>query len=317
MHTQDITPYCHSHVVQADHAGHERRTWWVVGLTGPTMIVEIAAGYATGSMALLADGWHMATHVGALGLAGLAYWFARRQAKSGRFSFGTGKVYALAGYTNAILLGVAALWIAAESIQRLRRPAPIEFGSALLVAGIGLAVNVVSALLLGLGHHHDHAHDDDHEHEHAPADHNLRAAYLHVLADALTSVLAIVALLGGYFLHWTFLDPAMGLIGAAVIVRWGWGLCRQAAGALLDITPSGELSTAIRKAVESVDDSRVCDLHLWEISPGRFGCIVSLVASQPRETEVYRQKVLQAARIAHLTVEVTRCATDHAPVNAA
>jgi cation diffusion facilitator family transporter len=261
-----------------------------------TMVLELVVGKVSGSMALTADGWHMATHVGALGISAAAYWYARTRAGQKRFPFGTGKVYSLAGYTNAILLGVVACWMIVESIERFVRPQAIRFTEALPVAVFGLLVNLVSAKLLD----HD---DDDH-------DHNIRAAYLHVVADALTSVLAIGALVAGRFLGWAFLDPAMGIIGALVILRWGWGLVRDTSRPLLDATGCEESEAKVRTRLEAFDDVKVADLHLWELGPGRKGCVVALVTSKPREARVYREAVLAELPLAHLTVEVHACVHD-------
>jgi cation diffusion facilitator family transporter len=310
MHTENPGAFCHSHETGIAPPGHERRTWLVVTLTGLTMVVELVAGYWSGSMALVADGWHMATHVGALTLAGFAYWYARRHAQSRRFTFGVGKVYALAGYTNAILLGVVAAAMIFESVLRLRSPIEIEFDVALPVAVAGLLVNLASMALLGAGHDHDgHQHQDDDDHGHH--DHNLRGAFLHVAADAFTSVLAIGALLAGMLAGWMFLDPVMGIVGALVILRWGLGLVKSASRSLLDIVPSQAMADEIRAEVESIGDTRVSDLHLWEIGPGRFGCIVSVVSSSPLEAAEYRSRILKKAGVNHLTVEVTRCGEAH------
>lgn len=331
----------HSHDCLPDYSGNERRTWAVVGLTLITMIAELVVGYWSGSMALTADGWHMGTHVGALALAALAYWWVRRQRGNRKYSFGAGKALALAGYTNAMLLGVVAVIMVVESIERLLSPVRIRYDVALIVAGAGLLVNLASAALLGHGHgesqesrvpspesdsDHGHAHDHDHDHEDSGHgtrhtglshdtghgtrntahhhDHNLKAAYLHVLADALTSVLAIVALLVGRFANFPLLDPIMGIVGALVILYWGFGLVRATAGQLLDKTPNPELVETIRAQLEAMDDSHVRDLHVWEFAPGRYGCIVSLSCSHPRELAEYRAAILKDARIHHLTVEV-------------
>ena len=341
MHSQTIR------ALQQDHSGpdlrrHERRTLWVVGLTALMMVAELAAGWWTGSMALLADGWHMATHAGALGLAALAYWFARARAADRSYSFGTGKVYALAGYTSAIALLIAAIWMVVEAVSRLLTPTTVAFTEALPVAVIGLVVNLASVLLLAHGHDHaehqhvhdhdhgrDHVHDDsldhhhDHDHDRVPRqtaaattdvdrshDPNLRAAYLHVLADAFTSVLAIAALVAGRWLGWGFLDPAMGIVGGIVITRWSVGLCREAARHLLDVSSSTDEKDRIFARLQSIDDVRVADLHVWHLGPGRCACVVSLVTSRPRETEHYREAVREVAQIDHLTVEVHRC-PDH------
>ncbi len=327
MHDGHIDEYAEAHG-HHDHAREsERRTWIVVALTAVTMVVELVVGWWSGSLALLADGFHMATHAGALGLTAVAYWYARTKAKDEAFTFGTGKVYALAGYTSAVVLAVVACWMGYESIARLLRPEPVRFAEALPIAVFGLAVNLLSAVLLGHGHAHAHAHGGAHTHEHAEqhdhdashghahastapgplGDHNLRAAYLHVLADALTSVLAIGALLGGRYLGITALDPLMGLVGAVVILRWSWSLLRDAARQLLDISPSVSDTRVIRKLLEEVDDVKVADLHLWEMGPGQRGCIVKLISASPRETAFYRDVIKSNVSVTHLTVEVQRC----------
>lgn len=316
MHAETIERFRHSHDhVVVDH--HERRTRWVVAITAAMMVVELVIGTLTHSMALTADGWHMATHAGALGMSALAYWFARTRSKAEAFSFGTGKVYALAGYTSAVVLGVVALLMFVESARRLVHPEPIHFSEALPVAVIGLLVNLASVKLLDADDHHHDTHDDDgsdgqggHHHH----DHNLRAAYMHVLADAFTSVLAIAALIGGRYAGWTFLDPLMGIVGGIVILRWSVGLCRGAARQLLDMVPSPALARSIRERLE-VGDVRVADLHLWELAPGRKGCIVSLVTDTPQDTAVYKSLLAGIEGLAHLTVEVQRC-PDHAPATA-
>ncbi len=322
----------------------ERRMWMVVAITFVMMVAELIVGYTTGSLALLADGVHMATHVGALGLSGLAYWLARRWARDEAFSFGAGKVYALSGYTSALILAVTALAMVFESVNRMLAPTPVLFGEALPVAVIGLLVNLLSAKLLDHDHgshdhgSHDHAHDHaeahghDHEHDHphdhahddhgqhdAPKqkasaqhqDHNLRAAYLHVLADALTSVLAIGALVAGRYMGIVWLDPVMGVVGAAIILHWSWGLCRTAGRQLLDVAPSMQETRSIREHLEAIDDVRVADLHLWDIGPGERGCIVKLVTADPRDTAYYRDLIKSKVSISHLTVEVQRCNEQH------
>ncbi len=310
----------HSHDTTQAHGTSERRTWFVVALTGITMTVELVFGYLSGSMALVADGWHMATHVGALSLAGLAYWYARRHARSHKYTFGGGKIYALAGYTNALLLAVVAVAMIVESVLRLNNPVRIDFTTALPVAVIGLLVNLASMFVLGGDHHHGdtqhdghHAHDDGHEleHHHAHTDHNRYGAFLHVAADAFTSVLAILALLAGLFAGWTSLDPIMGIVGAVVILHWGWGLMKSASRTLLDAVSSPETAAKIRAEVESIGDATVSDLHLWELSPGHPACIVSLATSDPLDTEHYKKRILETVRIDHLTVEVTRRTAGH------
>lgn len=318
----------HSHDHGAAVASHETKTRWVVVLTFAMMVAELVVGYATNSLALTADGWHMATHAGALGMAAFAYWFARRQSGSSSFTFGTGKVHALAGYTSAVVLALIALLMVVESLRRFLHPEPIAFSDALPVAVLGLVVNLVSVKLLHADEHHDahdddhdHAHDDDrhhdygdvpHEHSHHSHgrghrghDHNLRAAYFHVLADALTSVLAILALLGGRYFGWTFLDAAMGIVGGFVIGRWSYGLCRQAAKQLLDVVPSEALARRIRERIESqFAGASVVDLHLWDIGPNARACIVSVAAPAPHAPSAYRDALVSIASLQHVTVEV-------------
>jgi cation diffusion facilitator family transporter len=304
MHADTLDRYRHDHGGAVHAARHETRTRWVVVLTCAMMIGELIVGYATNSLALTADGWHMATHAGALSMAAFAYWFARTRAKESAFSFGTGKVHALAGYTSAVVLAMVALWMLGESASRLLHPMTIHFREALPVAAIGLLVNLASAALLHPGgEHHDHDHSD---HRH---DHNLRAAYVHVLADALTSVLAISALVGGRYFGWNFLDPMMGVVGGVVILRWAYSLCADAARQLLDMVPSAKLVDAIRARLESVDDVRVADLHLWDAGPNQRSCIVSLVTSQPRAPDEYARLVEETGGARHVTVEVHTC--DH------
>jgi cation diffusion facilitator family transporter len=319
MHTHSIEAFRHEHDHSNSTEHHEVRTRWVVVITALMMVGELVIGALTNSMALTADGWHMATHAGALGMSAVAYWFARTRARESSFTFGTGKVYALAGYTSAVVLGLVAVLMLVESARRLAHPLPIQFGEALPVAVVGLIVNLVSVLLLDAdehhGHHHSANHGHAHDHDRADAhghghDHNLRAAYFHVLADAFTSVLAIAALVAGRYAGWTFLDPAMGIVGGLVILKWGVGLCRDSAKPLLDVVPSSELAEDVQRAIESVDDVRVADLHLWEMGPGRTGCIVSMVTAVPRDTSFYRKAILDACELAHLTVEVHRC-PDH------
>jgi cation diffusion facilitator family transporter len=276
-------------------ARRERGVVLVVALTAIMMLVEISVGYASGSMALLADGWHMATHVGALGLASAAYAFSRRYAEHRAFVFGTGKLRALAGYTSAVALGLVAAFMVVESVLRLVRPQAIDFASSLPVAALGLAVNVVSVLVL-------HVHDDEEHDEH---DHNHNAAFLHVLADTFTSALAICALLVGRFLEWTWLDPVSGIVGGVVILKWGADLVRHAALELLDVAPSPALEDEIRGALEAVDDVRVRDLHVWAIGGPAKSCVVTLVSATPREPAAYRAALARFG-LAHLTIEVER-----------
>jgi cation diffusion facilitator family transporter len=306
--TPQASHFSHDHMfLGANHDENARRTLWVVALTFVMMIGEIAAGYITGSMALLADGFHMATHAVALGIAAAAYGFARRHANNTRYSFGTGKVGDLAGFASAMVLGLVSLGIAAESIFRLFQPTTVAFTEATLIAVVGLAVNIVSALLLG-GHHghshhdhhdHDHGHSHDHEHHH---DNNLRSAYVHVLADALTSVLAIAALLAGRFLGWVWLDPVMGIVGAIVIANWAYGLMRSSASVLLDATDE-QVVAQIRELLESSDDVRISDLHVWQVGPQARAAIVSVVAVAGVSADMVRERLVPVHELSHLTVE--------------
>jgi cation diffusion facilitator family transporter len=310
----------HAHVfLGGAHERNERRAWLVIALTATMMVVEITAGYAYGSMALVADGWHMSTHAAAMLIAAMAYLYARRHASNPRFTFGTGKLGDLGGFASAVVLALIALFIGWESVLRFSAPVPIDFGMAIGVALVGLVVNLVSAWLLGGDHHHHdhpHGHREDH-HDHAAGhahggDNNLRAAYLHVLADALTSVLAIAALLGGSLYGWVWLDPAMGIVGALVIARWSLGLIRDAGGVLVDyVPPTEDLPDEIRAAIETEAD-RITDLHVWRLGPGHHGAIVSLVSERPETPSHYRAKLAHLHDLSHVTVEVE----PHDPVRA-
>jgi cation diffusion facilitator family transporter len=283
--------YLHVH-----HDRNARRTQWVVALTAAMMVGEIVAGYATGSMALLADGFHMATHAGALGVAAFAYRYARKHADDPRYSFGTGKVGELAGFASALILAVFALGIGAESIKRLFEPTRVDFADATLVAVLGLLVNLVSAALLFDKHHH-HGHGD-HDHGHHHHDNNLRAAYMHVIADALTSVLAIAALLAGRYLGLVWLDPVIGIVGAVVIARWSWGLLKDTSAVLLDAT---DLRTAAKIRALIEPEARILDLHVWRIGPGALAVIVDV--AEPAWPERLRERLRGTKNIVHLTIQ--------------
>jgi cation diffusion facilitator family transporter len=289
------------------HDRAERRARAATIVTALFMGVEIAAGLITGSMALLADGIHMATHVGALGLAALAYWLARRHAGSARFSFGSGKFGDLAAFASALLLGATAIFVAVESVGRLIAPATVAYADALLIAVIGLAVNIVSAFILKDSHDHSH-HDHDHGHHHGH-DNNMRAAYVHVLADAATSVGAIAALAGAWWWGLTFLDPLCGLIGAGVIGAWAYGLIRDSAMVLLDAESDPDLAQDIRTLIEGEMGARVADMHLWRLGPGHQGLIVSLISRAATDAETIKA-ALRARHpgLSHVTVEVAVCA---------
>jgi cation diffusion facilitator family transporter len=316
MSNQDLSALKHEHFfLGANQARNERKVWLVIALTTLMMIVEITAGHWFGSMALIADGWHMSTHAGAMLIAVLAYRYARQNAANPNFSFGTGKVGDLAGFASAIALVLIAVLIGWESFLRLVEPVPISFEQAIMVAVVGLVVNLLSAWLLKddhhhhghshhhHGHNHDHHHDDHHEHSHGQ-DNNLRAAYLHVLADALTSVLAIVALLLGRAYGWSWADPLMGIVGAIVISRWSWGLIRDTGGILLDRVPSdGNLEGKVREALENENDT-IADLHVWQVGPGHHSVIVSIASTAPKSSSEYKALLNQLNTVAHTTVEV-------------
>ena len=303
----------HEHVFLGEaHARNEKRTWIVIAVTTAMMVIEIVAGNVYGSMALVADGWHMSTHAAAMLIAALAYFYARRHARNPRFTFGTGKLGDLAGFTSAIVLAMIALLIAWESFMRLRAPVSINFREAILIAVIGLAVNLVCAWLLKDDHHHHgHSHGHDHGHDHGHHHHdeggkdqNLRAAYLHVLADAFTSVLAILALTLGSLYGWSWLDPAMGIVGSLVIVNWSWSLIRDTGGTLLDYVPEDEdLPEEIREIVTR-EGAEIVDLHVWQLGPGHHGAIVSLLADEPKAPSYYREKLAAIHDLSHVTIEV-------------
>jgi cation diffusion facilitator family transporter len=318
MHSHSVDRWQHSHVfLGATHDRHERRTWAVVVLTAAMMLAEIVGGTLFGSMAVVADGWHMSTHAGALAIAALAYRFARRHARDSRFAFGTGKIGELAAFSSALLLALIAVLVGYEAAQRLHTPVSIDFTQATWLAVGGLAINLVSAWLLAADHDHHpshHHHDDEtdehhHEHGHHHHDTNLRAAYVHVLADAMTSVLAIVALLAGRFYGWVWLDPVMALVGVAVILSWSAGLLRSAGAVLLDMQPDRRLPARIRKALE-VGGDRVSDLHLWRLGPGHLGLIAAVVSDHPAEPSAYKRRLAGLSALSHVTIEVHHC-PDH------
>ena len=338
MAIHDLSLWRHSHSFDTGNESGERRTWWVVAITAVTMVVEIVAGYLTGSMALLADGWHMSTHVVALSIAGMAYALARRWSRDERFAFGTWKIEVLGAFTSALLLAVVAVAMVWESCARLFHPEPIQFAPALTVAVIGLLVNLASAAVLGHGHDHGHGHghdhddhdDDHHEHRehghehghdhghehghqdpaHAHAAHhdlNLRSAYVHVLTDALTSVFAIVALAAGLWWGIAWLDPVMGLVGAAVILWWSKGLLADSARVLLDREMDSPIVKRVREAIESDEDAEIADLHVWRVGRNAYAAVVTVVADHPLTPEAYRARVAGIPSLAHVSVEVNRC----------
>jgi cation diffusion facilitator family transporter len=304
MHSHSIEQWTHEHAFLGErHGENERRTWFVVALTLVMMIGEIIAGSLFGSMALLADGWHMGTHAAALGIAAFAYRFARQHLGNAHFTFGTGKFGDLAAFSSAIILGLIAVQIAYESVLRLISPVPIVYGEAIAVAALGLCVNLVSAWLLRGSHdHHHHGHDHHHHHH----DNNLRAAYIHVIADAATSVLAIAALVVAMYSGWVWADPAVGLIGSAVIASWAFGLIKASGAVLLDVRADEKLERVIRNRME-VGDDRVTDLHLWQVGPGHCAVLVSLVSDKPKQPAVYKKRLAGLKGLSHVTVEVETC----------
>ncbi len=303
MHSESLAPWRHSHAfLGEDHQRHERRTWFVVALTMAMMVAEIVGGSMFGSMALVADGWHMSTHAAALGIAAFAYMFARRHGRNSRFTMGTGKFGDLAAFSSAIILGMIALYIAYESVLRLAQPVPIHFREAIPIAVLGLGVNLVSAWLLQEDHDHHHA-----ETVHHARDHNLRAAYVHVLADAVTSVLAIGGLTAAWFFDWLWIDPVVALVGTIVILSWAYGLMRSAGSVLLDTLPEGHMASRIRERIE-VDGDRLSDLHLWRVGPGHTAVILSVVSDAPQPPSVYKGRLSGVKGLSHVTVEVHACA---------
>jgi len=315
MHADDIARYQHTHVFHYSGTDTERKTLRVVFLTVVMMVVEIVAGWMFNSMALLADGWHMSTHAAALGIAWGAFILARRNIGNRDFAFGTWKIEIIGGFVSAILLGIVALAMTYVSIERLFRPAVIQFNEAILVAGIGLAVNLASIFLLA-GKHHSHDHARRHDEHHSGREHNLnlRAAYLHVIADALTSVLAIVALIGGKYMGWNWLDPAMGIVGAIMISSWTYKLLLATGNILLDRSVNPGMEKKIRDAIESDGDTKICDLHLWQVGQENYACVLSVIARNPRDLRDYKNRLRDINELAHVTIEIERC-TDSAGGN--
>jgi cation diffusion facilitator family transporter len=311
MHTHDLSPWTHSHLFDAGSHAAERGTRAVMWITAVMMVIEIWAGMWFNSMALLADGWHMSSHAVAIGLSAFAYLAARRYAGDSRFAFGTWKIEVLGGYTSALfLLGVATM-MATASVERILHPQDIHFPEAIAVALVGLVVNIVSALILGRAGD-DHEHAESHHGMHQHDDLNLRAAYLHVIADAATSVLAVVALAGGMLVGWNWLDPVMGIVGAILVARWAWGLLRDTGRVLLDREMDHPVMEEIREVVAALDQTRttrIADLHIWRVGKARFACILSLVTHDQTLTAVgVKAGLSEHAELAHITVEIHRCA---------
>ena len=339
MHSQSLSSWQHDHVFLGErHGRNENRTWIVVLITLAMMAVEIVGGSIFQSMALVADGWHMATHAAALAIAAFGYRFARQHLHDSRFSFGTGKFGELAAFTSAISLALVAIFIAVESVDRLLNPVAIRFNEAIAIAVVGLAVNLLCAWLLRDDHHHhghsdrhrhgghghedrhehrhgDHAHHDHiHRHGHAAHDHNLRAAYIHVLSDALTSILAIVALVTARAKGWVWMDAAVGIVGAGVIAVWAASLIRASGAVLLDMVPDPSLLRQARARLE-IDGDRVSDLHLWRLGPGHSALIAVIVSDTPEAPEFYKRRLAGLSGLSHVTIEVQAC-PHHGPARA-
>jgi cation diffusion facilitator family transporter len=319
MHAESLDSWRHEHVFLGEHhARNERRSWAVVALCGAMMVAEIIGGLLWGSMALIADGLHMSTHAGALVIAAFAYAYARRHARDERFTFGTGKLGDLAAFASALVLAMIALLIGYESIERLIHPVPIAFDEAIPLAALGLAVNLLSAWLLHDDDHHaeepahGHAHDGEHHHHHHQhADHNLRAAYVHVMADAAVSILALIGLSAGRLLGWVWMDPLMGIVGMLVIANWSWNLVRASGAVLLDMRPQDGIAGEIARRLEAVPHDRVSDLHLWRIGPGHSAAVVSLVSDRPEPPAIYKARLAGIHGLSHVTVEVQPCPGEH------
>src|SRR5947199_2394182 len=306
MHRSDHSQFRHSHNFVHDFTRGERRTRIVIAITGTMMVLEITVGLLSHSMALLADGWHMSTHVTAFLITAAAYYFTKRHASDLHFSFGTGKIGVLGGFTSAVVLSIVAFLMAGESVHRIFVPLSIHFNEAIGIACVGLLVNLGCAVLLG---DHDHQSGDGNAHRH---DLNLRAAYLHVLADAFTSLLAITALTGGKFFGWAWLDPVVGIVGSGVVFSWAYTLLRDTSGILLDRTPaSSDLPHQIRRTVESDGDSTVTDLHVWQVGIGKYAAMISVVAHEPKSSDSYRELLREHDELVHVTIETQHCREDH------
>lgn len=321
MHSHSIDDFRHEHIFLGEaHERNERKVWIVIAICAAMMVAEIIGGIWFGSVALVADGLHMSTHAGALLIAALAYTYARRYASHHRLAFGTGKLGDLAAFTSAIALAMIALLIGYESLNRLFNPVPIAFNEAIPIAALGLGVNLLTAFLLrdDHGHHHEHGHEihhGDHEHEHGRGaehhrDHNLRAAFVHVLADAAVSVLVIIGLVAGRQFGWIWMDPTMGLVATIVIMNWSWSLIRTAGAVLLDASPDPTLPAKIAARLEKEGD-RISDLHLWRLGPGHIAVIISLVSDHPEGPGAYKKRLSDLSDISHLTIEVESCPGIH------
>lgn len=298
----------HPHVFNEGNPLAEKNTRRAVIFTAIMMVIEIAGGWAFNSMALLADGWHMSSHVLALGLSLFAYAAARRYATDARFAFGTWKMEVLAGYTSALALIGIALLMLYESVIRLVTPAPIHYTQAIAIAILGLLVNLVCAWLLKDSHGHDHGHGHDHHHAHGEhQDLNLRSAYIHVITDAATSVLAIVALIGGMLWGASWLDPVMGIVGGILVAIWAVGLIKQTGRVLLDAQMDDPVVQEVRDVIaESPIEAKICDLHVWKVGKGKYACIVSIATTSDASPEDFKQQLSVHEELVHITVEINR-----------
>ena len=313
MHNEQIELWHHSHIFNADKKAIEKRTLIVVIITFVTMIAEILFGWLSNSMALLADGWHMGTHAFALGVSLIAYISARKYADDESFTFGTWKIEILGAYTSAIVLGIVGIIMIFSSIERIINPLDIHYNQALFVAAIGLVVNIACAFILGSGsyshehkHHHRHESGEEHSHGHHE-DLNLKSAYLHVVADALTSVLAIIALLGAKYFNLIWLDPFVGIVGAWLILRWSFLLLKDSGHILLEREIDNPIVNGIKNEIESDGDSKVSDFHIWKVSQDKYSCIVSLVTAGNSSVEEYKRRLKKIRKLAHVTVEINNC----------
>ena len=320
MHTHSIEGFRHTHVFLGEaHARNERKTWTVIAICAAMMVAEIVGGVWFGSVALIADGLHMSTHAGALLIAALAYTYSRQYAGDERFVFGTGKLGDLAAFASAVALAMIALLIGYESLNRLFNPVSIAFNQAIPIAVVGLGINLLSAYLLRDDQHHRHGHSHDHQqgddahsrpHGVYHRDHNLRAAFVHVMADAAVSVLVIIGLVAGRQFGWIWMDPVMGLIATIVIMSWSWSLVRAAGAVLIDVSPDPALSAKIVARLEQCGD-RISDLHLWRVGPGHMAAIVSVVSDHPETSSAYKKRISDLPGLSHLTIEVERCPSIH------
>ncbi len=311
MHHQHIQSWQHQHIFNVEKKATERRTLVVVIITFMMMIAEILVGWLSNSMALLADGWHMGTHAFALGISLLAYVLARKYATDQSFTFGTWKIEILGAYTSAIVLGMVGVIMIFSSVERLLKPLDIHYNQALSVAIIGLIVNVVCAYILDVKDHaHDHHQHPEQGHSHPHHVHNdlnLKSAYLHVVADALTSVLAIVALLGAKYLNYNWLDPFMGMVGATLILSWAASLVRSTSSILLERETDYPLINAITAQIESDNDTKISDLHVWKVGQNQYACILSLVTGRQYTIEEYKKRLRVLPELVHVTVEKNVC----------